>query len=264
MGCPQAATSAARCSKNGDIAARCNENSDTAAHHNENSDMAVCLNEISEGIENTNYLLTFADGDSTARYVLTLFEVWDGKMVDYYAALMRHLSAHAPVPAPLYPQTAAGKTLADKPALLTPFIEGQSRMQPTADECRKMGATAAQLHIAAADFMDEMPNPRGRYWRQQAARQILDQQPAMQTAAPPLADETRKLLEESLATDAQLATLPLPASPCHCDLFRNNVLWHGEKIVGIIDFYFGGDDALVFDLAVCICDWCFDDATWRF
>lgn len=205
---------------------------------------ADALSPIAEGIENTNYLLS-AGG---RRYVLTVFEVWDFAMAEYYAGLMRHLAANgAPAPAPLLPHDDAGKRWKDKPAVLSPFVAGESRENPSAEECRKMGAAAAGLHLAAANFMPRMANPRDSRWRRQTAEKLH----------PELPPETREILQNALYEDAQFYELPLPAGACHCDLFRNNVLWRGGEIAGIIDFYFGGDDALIFDLAVCICDWCF-------
>lgn len=134
-------------------------------------------------------------------------------------------------------------------------------MQPTADDCNKMGKVAAQLHLGAASFMQQMPNPRGNHWRRRAAKQILSQQNTPQQNLPPMSEDEINLLQECLSEDAKLVALPLPASPCHCDLFRNNVLWQDNQIAGVIDFYFGGDDTLIFDLAVCACDWCFDHAS---
>ena len=204
----------------------------------------VSLSPIAEGVENTNYLLS-AGG---RRYVLTVFEVWDLAMAEYYAALMRHLAdSGAPAPAPLRPRGDAGKKWKDKPALLSPFVEGESRQNPSAEECRKMGAVVAGLHLAAAHFTPQMTNPRDARWRRRTAEKLH----------PKLPPETREILRDALHNDARFNELPLPSAACHCDLFRNNVLWRGDEIAGVIDFYFGGDDALVFDLAVCICDWCF-------
>lgn len=205
---------------------------------------ADALSPIAEGIENTNYLLS-AGG---RRYVLTVFEVWDLTMAEYYATLMRHLAGNgAPVPAPLLPHTDAGKQWKGKPALLSPFVEGAWRQEPNAEECRKMGVVVAELHLAAAHFMPKMANPRNTHWRRRTAEELR----------PKLSPATQAILQTALYEDAQFNELPLPAAACHCDLFRNNVLWHQGEIAGVIDFYFGGDDALIFDLAVCVCDWCF-------
>lgn len=216
---------------------------------------ADSLSPIAEGIENTNYLL----GAGAARYVLTVFEVWNLKMARYYAALMRHFAASgAPVPSPLFPQTPAGEEWRGKPALLTPFVEGEWLPAPGAEECRKMGAVAAKLHVAEADFTPPpdsgMANPRGAVWRRETAQQLR----------PVLSAATWQTLHDALAADAVFAELPLPYAACHCDLFRNNVLWQNGEIAGVIDFYFGGEDALVFDLAVCACDWCFCEETGEF
>lgn len=205
---------------------------------------SAALSPIAEGIENTNYL--FRAGEN--RYVLTIFEVWDAKMADYYAKLMRHLaSVGAPAPAPLSPTDDKGMCWGDKPALLVPFIEGEWRQNPAPEECERMGDASANLHMAAAHFMPQMPNPRNAAWRRETAHKVR----------PHLPSATWRVIERALVEDAEFDELPLPAGACHCDLFRNNVLWRDGEISGVIDFYFGGDDALIFDLAVCACDWCF-------
>ena len=110
------------------------------------------------------------------------------------------------------------------------------------------------MHIAAATFSPQRQNPRNAAWRRDAAAKVRPHLPAALQA----------LLDASLAEDAKFSAAPLPAAACHCDLFRNNVLWHGGRIAAVIDFYFGGEDALVFDLAVCACDWCYDEAAGDF
>lgn len=42
----------------------------------------------------------------------------------------------------------------------------------------------------------------------------------------------------------------------HGDLFRDNVLWEGDKISAILDFEQASGGSLAYDLAVCINDWC--------
>jgi homoserine kinase type II len=69
------------------------------------------------------------------------------------------------------------------------------------------------------------------------------------------------------AVDGRLhgSGIPLPRGPVHGDLFRDNAMFEdtpdGPRASGVLDFYFAGTDCLLFDVAVCLNDWCIDDAT---
>jgi homoserine kinase type II len=62
-------------------------------------------------------------------------------------------------------------------------------------------------------------------------------------------------------TAASSAYQALPRGPVHADLFRDNVMFEGETLTGFFDFYFAGVDSFLFDLCVCLNDWCIDHAT---
>jgi len=86
---------------------------------------------------------------------------------------------------------------------------------------------------------------------------------------PHLPAEAAVLLREELAFQQHLADSPvgqaLPRGPIHADLFRDNVMFDDtagpDRLCGFFDFYFAGDDSFLFDLAVCLNDWCTDVAT---
>ena len=221
---------------------------------------ARVITPIREGIENSNFLVVAAAG----KFVFTVFELWDSKMASYYADLTSHIAANgAPAPRSLPlmrrvdsasppaddPLNPADSSWQGKPAALVEFIEGEWLRDPDPAACAQMGAVVADLHLAARGFSRRMRNPRGVAWRKRAAARVRGLLPA----------DERKIVDEELRNDSELrqAGESLPWGACHCDLFRNNVLWRDGEIAGVIDFYFGGDDWLIFDLAVCACDWAF-------
>jgi homoserine kinase type II len=210
----------------------------------------VSLQGISSGIENTNYFLTTDQGD----YVLTLFERLNHEQLPFYLYLMKHLAARGvPVPDPQSNQQGdILLTLLDKPAAVVNRLSGQSELQPDTAHCAAMGRTLAQMHLAARDYDRFQINLRGLAWWNDTVPLVL----------PHLTPEQHQLLTHELAYQNHVSSLStyaaLPSGPVHADAFRNNVMFDGEQLSGVFDFYFAGCDHWLFDLGVCVNDWCID------
>lgn len=205
---------------------------------------------IAAGIENTNYFVTTTQG----RYVLTLFERMTVGELPFYLNLMAHLARHGlPCPAPIANcnNTLLG-TLESKPATLVTRLSGAPVLEPGEQHCSQVGAMLAAMHLAGRTYEGTLENPRGPKWRRDTAPEVL----------PFLDAHRRALLASELEFQSRQRFDLLPRGAVHGDLFRDNVLFEGEgsgqRIGGVIDFYFGGVDALVFDLAVTLNDWCVD------
>ena len=215
------------------------------------------LQGCSGGIENTNYF-AHTEGPS---YVLTLFERLSAEQLPYYLRLMAHLAAHG-VAAPKPALDAFGEvvhSLCGKPAAVVNMLAGKSELAPSAAHCAQVGATLARMHLVGRSFHLRQDNLRALPWWNETVPLVL----------PHLEPAQAKLLQSELAYQNHIATLAhyaaLPRGPIHADLFRDNVMFlpdanaHGAPVLsGFFDFYFAGDDAWVFDIAVCLNDWCVD------
>ncbi|MCB1916693.1 MAG: homoserine kinase [Rhodocyclaceae bacterium] len=204
----------------------------------------VELRGIAAGVQNSNFFVTTTLG----RYVLTLFETMDRSELPYYLHLMAHLARHGlPVPAPIADRDNEYLgTLADRPAVLVARLSGQSVMEPSPAHCARVGAMLAGLHLAGVSYGRRQDNPRCATWRASTAEAVREFLPA----------DERDLLDRQIAAEARREDDLLPQGAIHADLFRDNVLWDGEFIGGVIDFYFAGHDSLLFDVAVTANDWC--------
>ncbi len=208
------------------------------------------LRGIEGGIENTNYFATTDLGD----YVLTLFERLNHEQLPFYLYLMKHL-AEKGIPVPNPAANSEGDilhTLCDKPAAVVNRLLGKSQLTPDAVHCAAVGAMMARMHLAGEDYNRSQPNLRGLAWWNDTVPVVL----------PYLEEDQARLLQSELAFQNHIAQgaayQALPKGPVHADLFRDNVMFEGEKLTGFFDFYFAGNDTWLFDLSVCVNDWCID------
>jgi len=208
------------------------------------------LRGIEGGIENTNYFVTCEQGE----YVLTLFERLTAEQLPFYLHLMKHL-AHAGIPVPDPQADKHGEILhqvCGKPAALATKLRGKSQLSPQEAHCAAVGTMLARMHLAASGYERQQPNLRGLPWWNETVPVVL----------PHIGAEPAALLQSELAYQnhvaASSAYAALPRGPIHADLFRDNVMFEGEELTGLFDFYFAGVDTFLFDLAVCLNDWCID------
>lgn len=206
------------------------------------------LEGITAGIENTNYFVTTTRG----RFVLTLFEKLRPTELPFYLELMAHLAQQGvPCPRPIasLSQALLGE-LNGKPTALVSFLPGKDLARPGAGHCRQVGAMLARIHIAGQSYRAAMDNPRGPRWWSAVMPEIL----------PYLGADDAALLREEVRFQSRHRASEMPRGAIHADLFRDNVLFLNEGVSGVIDFYFACTDALLYDIAITVNDWCVDDA----
>jgi homoserine kinase type II len=204
----------------------------------------VDLKGIAAGIENTNYFVTTTHG----RYVLTLFERLPREDLPFYLNLMAHLARHGiPCPSPIadHRNQLLGE-LRGKPSALVTRLPGVVITEPETKHCAAVGSILADMHLAGQSYGGRLENPRGPKWWRETAPKVM-----------PFLDAPRQaVLKEELRFQSLYRLQDLPRGPVHADLFRDNVLFDGDVLGGVIDFYFAGVDALLFDVAVTVNDWC--------
>jgi homoserine kinase type II len=202
------------------------------------------LEGIAAGIENTNYFVTTSQG----RYVLTLFEKLTARELPFYLGLMDHLAQRG-VPSAQPVPDRSGAFLGElngKPAALVSFLPGKDVATPTPAHCAKAGAMLAAIHLAGESYPARMDNPRGPRWWQSV----------MPAITPFLSAADIGLLGNEVKFQAGCSARELPHGAIHADLFRDNVLFDDGRISGVIDFYFACTDALLYDVAITVNDWC--------
>ena len=204
----------------------------------------LALQGIASGIENTNYFATTSNG----RFVLTLFEKLNEKELPFYLNLMAHLARHG-IPCPSPVANRENQFLGElngKPACIVSRLPGKSLTHPTAANSAAVGAMLGQMHEAGLGFGESIKNPRDAVWRSSAAQQVLHF----------LSAQDATLLQGEVSYHEKFTLDTLPQGVVHADLFRDNVLFDGERVGGLIDFYFACNDSLLYDVAISVNDWC--------
>jgi homoserine kinase type II len=205
---------------------------------------------IAEGVENSNFLLHTSRG----YFILTLYEKRVAAAdLPFFLGLMEHLAARG-LNCPQPVKNRAGETLgrlAGRPAAMVTFLDGMWIRRPNATHCAGLGRALAELHLAGEDFSMQRANALSvEGWR------------SLYESAEARADSVQTGLASAIA--AELGVLAarwprdLPRGVIHADLFPDNVFFLGEKLSGLIDFYFACTDTLAYDVAICLNAWCFE------
>jgi homoserine kinase type II len=210
----------------------------------------VAFRGIAEGVENSNYSLRTTSGD----YILTLYEKRvDPAELPWFLGLMEHLARGGIVcPLPVHGRDGVAlRHLCGRHAAVTTFLPGVWPRRVRVEHCGPLGTALASLHIAGAGYAPIRPNALGPAgWCPLLARSRAR------------ADELQPGLGAELAAAVAriLAAWPsgLPVGHIHADLFPDNVFFLDGRLSGLIDFYFAATDILVYDVAVCLNAWCFE------
>lgn len=205
---------------------------------------------IVEGVENSNFLVHTGAGN----FILTLYEkrVAEGDL-PFFLGLMEHLAARGitcPQPVKNRQGGMLGK-IAGRPAAIVTFLDGLWIRRPNPGHCAAVGEALARLHLAGADFPKKRPNALSiESWRPlyEQAKERGD------SVRPGLCAE----IAQELDVLAKSWPCDLPQGVTHADLFPDNVFFLGDKLSGLIDFYFACTDTLAYDVVICLNAWCFE------
>lgn len=205
---------------------------------------------IAEGVENSNYLIQTERGS----YILTLYEKRVSEEdLPFFLGLMEHLAAKGiPCPTPVHGRDGqALRRLCGRPAAIITFLEGMWPRRIRPEHCHAVGEALARMHVAGQDFAMSRQN----------ALSVDAWRPLLEASAPG-ADEVQGGLAAALFEELDFleANWPsgLPLGICHADLFPDNVFFIGDKLSGLIDFYFACTEFFAYDLAICMNAWCFE------
>jgi homoserine kinase type II len=210
----------------------------------------LALKGIAEGVENSNFLLHAEAG----YFILTLYERRvEEKNLPFFLGLMEHLAARGidcPQPVRMRSGGALGR-INGRPAAIVTFLEGVSRSHPDQSSCAAVGAALGRLHLAGADFAPSRANALS-----------LDAWPHLFAEVRARADTVKQGTQALIAAELEALSRAwprsLPRGIVHADLFPDNVLFLGDRLSGLIDFYFACTDDLAYDLAICLNAWCFE------
>jgi len=199
---------------------------------------------ISSGVTNTNYLIE----TDNSKYILTIFEQAQPKDIQFYIDLMSFLSQqklNCPTPIANHAGHYLGK-IQNKPTLLVSFLNGKELKEITKENCFHVGESLAHLHLTAKDYKVSLTNPRGLNWMNEVFQKMHHL----------LADDEKNVISKELINLDQNFVNNLSSGIIHADLFKDNVLFHNNRVSGIIDFYYACYDLHIYDIAITMNDWC--------
>lgn len=202
---------------------------------------------IEQGLENSNYFIE-CQGETPQRYVLSILEQLNQQQAEFQLHILTTFTEYG---------IAVAKPVADKkgtilqlvkgkPAILSQFIPGQHSIAPSVRQCEVIGNLLADLHLASANIIQDNPS--------QCDKECFEQE--IYQASAYLTEAEKTLVSQTLQDYLAIESDAMPFGLIHGDVFRDNVLFEGDELTGILDFYSANDGFLLFDIAVAVNDWC--------
>lgn len=213
----------------------------------------VSVESLSEGSVNSNFRLTDSSG---RRYFGRIYEEQGAEGAAAELVLLDELSRRGvPTTKPLRAGKSPLAFVNDKPFALYPWIDGdilcQARVTPA--HCAAVGEGLARLH-ASTPHVTALAGGRFR------VEDLLGRLDRIESESPEHRDAALHIRRRLRHYTTARRSLVLPSGVIHGDLFRDNVLWHGEQIAALIDFESASHGVFAFDLMVTIHAWCYGDA----
>jgi len=206
----------------------------------------ISLTGISDGIENTNYLLKTDQNE----FIFTIFENLNNDNIADYLSFMNHLNNRKL----LCPKVMKSKDnelfieIKGKPSAIIEKLSGKSIVRTDDTHCSHIGELLANFHNYGKDFKIELINTRDINWCINSFKKLSDV----------ITTDQSQLINRAINIQKEFLKQKLPIGTIHADLFRDNVLFNKGVVSGMIDFYYSYKGALIYDLAVVVNDWCSD------
>ena len=203
---------------------------------------------ISEGITNSNYYLT----TSKNKYILTIFE--EPSLNLNYAIELMDILADKKIPCPTPIRTKKGEqviNLIGKPISIFTLLPGKTitNIIPSVNMCKQIGETLAKLHMHSKEHKKYDLGLRDNSWFIRTAEKLN----------PVLNINDIHLIDKEILNQQDCVNKNLPEGVIHSDLFRDNAMFIGEELTGVIDFYYACNGYYLYDLAIITNDWCLKD-----
>ncbi|SVC69207.1 uncharacterized protein METZ01_LOCUS322061, partial [marine metagenome] len=206
--------------------------------------------EIKEGIENTNYFIQTEKG----KFILTLYEKRvEEKDLPFFISLMRNLfDKNFPSPEPIINKNGNYiSEISEKKAAVVSFLDGYAKKILNPNDCYKIGVNTAKLHLITKDLSSKRENKLSvNSWRK-IYNKVKKDCSKIHLNLP-------KVIEKNLDEIEKNWPKNIPSGIIHADLFPDNIFFIGDKLSGIIDYYFSCNDFYAFEIAICLNALCFE------
>ena len=220
-----------------------------------NIEKIISFKGIKQGIENTNYLLI----SKNKKFILTIFEKRVLKNeIPFFMKLMDKLN-YSKINCPKPLRTINGNyliKLKNKTACIVSFLEGKDKEKLNPKNCFEIGKIIARMHLVTKKMKIYRKNSMG----------IKNLDPLLKSIKfkSNKSNNLKKFLVNNFKNIKKNWPKKLPNGIIHGDLFIDNIFFKKNKLSGVIDFYFAGNDFFMYEIAICINALCFDKKKSKF